>query len=83
MAVLANSSNKRRGSWKFPAPARSPHGSGRWVSRPRWRVILVKTAGPAGCCSHEWGVGVRVGRSQGWADVLVDLMRNPVEQQNF
>lgn len=43
MAVLANSSNKRRGSWKFPAPARSPHGSGSWVSRPRCRVILVTT----------------------------------------
>lgn len=48
---------------------------------PGGGVTLVTTACPAECCSHEWGVGV--GCSQGWADVLVDLMRNPVEQQNF
>lgn len=80
MAVLANSSTKR-GSWEFPAPARNPHGSGSSMSRPRWRVILVTTVPvPLSGVRMNGGGG---GALTGLADVLVDLMRNPVEQQNF
>lgn len=48
--------------------------AGNWQSRPRWWGDFGDDGVPVPleCYKHEWGVGV--GDSQGWTDILVDLM---------
>lgn len=74
MAVLANSNNKRRGVLDTCQPRlETIMASDSWTSRPSGGVTLVMTVCLSRCVStHGWGVGV--GGSQGWTDVLVDLM---------
>lgn len=70
VAVLADSSNKGKGSWMFPAQARRHRGSGNWLSRPRWWGDFGDDGVPVPLSvarmNGGWGWGIHRARPMSW-----------------